>query len=210
MNRNDITKKARELVAEAQGRTKENLDKLNLTERAWQYIAECLDRCAALDKAKLEQVKMPVIMIKDRDSGEVRQFGTDIHDFLFIGRNGALQYYNAQNMETTEPGGAYSFFAEDRDENQDMFGPQMENQYVIRVIDELYPVQKPYCGICGSENNLHSLFDSSSWEQQVYCDQCYKKAHEAPDSLPRDNKIANTLRILAVSKKIAGGVPDDL
>ena len=53
-------------------------------------------------------IRVPLIEVRDKTSGEKHIVGTDIHDSLTL-RDGSIEYYNLQNGCGTGPGGEYEF-----------------------------------------------------------------------------------------------------
>ena len=129
MNRFDIILRAGEILDDL-------VPELDIDERAIKYLKECMSRCAALDEA--EKLKMPVIMIKDMNTGIVREYGTDIHDILTICEFDHVPYLAYENLQngygTVDDRDGYRFIA-------DTYG-YMGNKQVIAVNDEIYPSQK--------------------------------------------------------------------
>ena len=107
MNRFDIILRAGELLDDL-------APEIDIDERAIKYLKECMSRCEALDEA--QKLKMPVIMIKDMDTGIVREYGTDIHDILTIREFDHVPYLAYENLQngsgTVDAQNGYRFIAD--------------------------------------------------------------------------------------------------
>lgn len=195
MNRFDIILRAGELLDDL-------VPELDIDERAIKYLKECMSRCAALDEA--EKLKMPVIMIKDMNTGIIREYGTDIHDILTICEFDHVPYLAYENLQngygTVDARDGYRFIA-------DTYG-YMDNKQVIAVNGEIYPSQKPYCAVCGEEEHLHSVTASDSWIPWYYCDACFEKV--STEDVVRYPKTAEqkAINYMAMIKVLEGDTDD--
>ena len=195
MNRFDIILRAGELLDDL-------VPEFDIDERAIKYLKECMSRCAALDEA--QKLKMPVIMIKDMDTGIVCEYGTDIHDILTIREFDHVPYLAYENLQngcgTGDYRDGYRFIA-------DTYG-YMGNKQVIAVNDEIYPSQKPYCAVCGEEEHLHSVTASDSWTPWYYCDACFEKV--STEDIVRYPKTAEqkAINYMAMIKVLEGDTDD--
>ena len=79
-------------------------------------------------------MEMPVIWIRDKEGGDIREFGTDAHDRLYIDKNGHIQYVNLQNGVGSP--GCYEFVLDAEGHNQHNLPYTEEEQAKYMVCEE--------------------------------------------------------------------------
>jgi hypothetical protein len=115
-------------------------------------------------------MRIPLIIVKDRASGDEHIVGTDVHDRLHLSQGG-LAYENLQNGEGTDFGGDYEFEQLCTDE----YDEETEVQLVTpgRYIDELLVLQTERIkGLTMRLNDLIFRHTPRKPHSGVYCPSC--------------------------------------
>jgi hypothetical protein len=104
---------------------------------------------------------LPIIFIKDRATGTIREVGSDVHDKLYLDQEGHIQYYNMQNGCSSEDG-TYEFLIDEEGHNHNNL-PFTEEERIDYLLDNtdccFGMVESATYGINKMQNKIDSLED---------------------------------------------------